>query len=261
MHVLLLGGTTEASQLAQALARAGVPATFSYAGRTAQPIAQPLPTRVGGFGGPEGLADFLRQQRITHVIDATHPFAAQMSRHAVEACAQAGVPLLALQRPPWRPGPSDHWHSVPDLDAALHALPTTPSRVFLAIGRQHVQPFLQRTPHWYLLRVVEPGLEVPPQRGAVVVQRGPYTVEGDLSLLRAHRIEWVVAKNSGGHGGQAKLLAARALGLPVLLIERPALPPRPIAETVAEALQWLGLPAHEDLDTPSAAPPADTPPV
>lgn len=261
MHVLLLGGTTEASQLAQALAHAGVPTTFSYAGRTTQPIAQPLPTRVGGFGGPEGLADFLRQQRITHVIDATHPFAAQMSRHAIQACAQTGVPLLALQRPPWRPGPGDRWHCVPDLDAALHALPTTPSRVFLAIGRQHVQPFLQRTPHWYLLRVVEPGLEVPPQRGAVVVQRGPYALEGDLALLRAHRIAWVVAKNSGGHGGQAKLLAARALGLPVLMIERPALPPRPIAETVAEALRWLGLPEHEGLAPPSAAPPAGTPPV
>lgn len=238
-----------------------MPATFSYAGRTAQPIAQPLPTRVGGFGGPEGLASYLRQQRITHVIDATHPFAAQMSRHAIQACTQTGVPLLALQRPPWRSGPGDCWHRVPDLDAALHALPPTPSRVFLAIGRQHVQPFLQRTPHWYLLRVVEPGLEAPPQRGAVVVQRGPYTVEGDLTLLRAHRIEWVVAKNSGGQGGQAKLLAARALGLPVLMIERPALPSRPIAETVAEALRWLGLPGHEDLDTPSAAPPADTPPV
>lgn len=238
-----------------------MPATFSYAGRTTQPIAQPLPTRVGGFGGPAGLADFLRQQHVTHVIDATHPFAAQMSHHAIEACAQNGVPLLALQRPAWRAEPGDHWHCVPDFDAALNALPATPSRIFLAIGRQHVQPFLQRTPHWYLLRVVEPGLEVPPQRGAVVVQRGPYTLEGDLALLRTHRIEWVVAKNSGGQGGQAKLLAARALGLPVLLIERPALPPRPIAETVAEALRWLGLPAHESLDTPSAAPPADTPSV
>ncbi|WP_424894564.1 cobalt-precorrin-6A reductase [Tepidimonas sp. HKU79] len=260
MHVLLLGGTTEASQLAQALARAGVPATFSYAGRTAQPIAQPLPTRVGGFGGPDGLAAFLRQQRITHVIDATHPFAAQMSRHAIEACARLGVPLLALQRPPWRPGPGDRWHSVPDFDAAVRALPTAPSRVFLAIGRQQVQPFLQHTPHWYLLRIVEPGLEVPTQRGAVVVQRGPYTLEGDLALLRTHRIEWVVAKNSGGEGGQAKLLAARALGLPVLLIERPTLPPRPLVETVAEALQWLGLPAqegHANLNTgPSAHAPA-----
>lgn len=261
MHVLLLGGTTEASQLAQALAHAGVPATFSYAGRTTQPITQPLPTRVGGFGGPEGLADFLRQQRITHVIDATHPFAAQMSRHAIQACAETGVPLLALQRPPWRPGPGDRWHSVPDLDAALNALPPTPSRVFLAIGRQHVQPFLQRTPHWYLLRVVESGLEVPPQRGAVVVQRGPYALEGDLALLRAHRIEWVVTKNSGGQGGQAKLLAARVLGLPVLMIERPALPPRPIAETVAEALQWLGLPAREDRAAPSADPLTDAPPA
>lgn len=247
-RVLLLGGTTEASQLAQSLARAGVATVFSYAGRTDAPLAQPLPTRVGGFGGAEGLRDYLQRQTITHVIDATHPFAAQMSRHAVQACGELALPLLALERPAWQAQAGDRWQHVPDLAAAVAALPDSPARVFLAIGRQHVQPFLAVTQHWYLLRLVDPGFVLPEARGTVALDRGPFTLDNDLTLMQRHRITHVVAKNAGGQGAQAKLAAARQLGFPVILIDRPQVPPRLTVETVAQALQWLGLPDVHDAE-------------
>lgn len=240
-RVLLLGGTTEASQLARALAAARVDAVFSYAGRTGTPVSQPLPTRVGGFGGVAGLCEYLQAERITHVVDATHPFAAQMSDHAVRACTRLSLPLLALERPAWQAQPGDCWQHVPNLAAAVAALPADPARVFLAIGRQHVQPFLDLGRHWFLLRLVDPGIELTAEQGAVVLDRGPFTLANDLALMRQHRITHVVAKNAGGLGAQAKLDAARALGCPVILIDRPVVPHRPTVGTVAQALQWLGV--------------------
>ncbi|EGI76058.1 cobalt-precorrin-6A reductase [Hylemonella gracilis] len=245
-RVLLLGGTTEARLLAQALALAKVDAVFSYAGRTEAPVAQPLPTRVGGFGGVGGLSDYLRREAITHVIDATHPFAAQMSQHAVQACADLALPLLALERPAWQAQPGDRWHQVPDLAAAVAALPAEPARVFLAIGRQQVQPFLDAGRHWFLLRLVDSGFDLPEERGAVVLDRGPFTVDQDLALLKRHGITHVVAKNSGGQGAQAKLHAARQLGCPVILMARPAMAPRPVVDSVAQVLRWLGVSAVHD---------------
>ena len=245
LRVLLLGGTLDASRLAQALVQAGVDGIFSYAGRTNAPIAQPLPTRVGGFGGVAGLQIFLQAERITHVVDATHPFAAQMSSNAVQACARTGVPLLALERPAWRAQDGDVWQHVPDIAAAVQALPTEPARVFLAIGRQNLAPFLACAQHWYLLRLVDPVvdsvLDLPAGRGHVVLDRGPFTVEGDRALLQAHGITYVVSKNSGGAGAQAKLMAARERSLPVILIDRPFIPARPTVSTVEGVCAWLGL--------------------
>lgn len=241
LRVLVLGGTLDASRLAQALVRAGVDGIFSYAGRTHAPIAQPLPTRVGGFGGVAGLQDFLQAERITHVVDATHPFAAQMSSNAVQACASAGVPLLALERPGWQAQSGDVWQHVPDIAAAVQALPTEPARVFLAIGRQHLAPFLACAQHWYLLRLVDPVLDLPAERGHVVLDRGPFTLAGDRGLLQAHGITHVVSKNSGGAGAQAKLTAARERGLPVILIDRPFIAARPTVGTVDEVLQWIAV--------------------
>lgn len=243
--MLVLGGTLDASRLAQALVQAGVDGIFSYAGRTYAPIAQPLPTRVGGFGGVAGLQAFLQAERITHVVDATHPFAAQMSSNAVQACAGAGVPLLALERPPWQAQSGDVWQHVPDIAAAVQALPAEPARVFLAIGRQHVAPFLGCAQHWYLLRLVDPVvdsvLDLRAQRGHVVLDRGPFTVEGDHALLQVYGITHVVSKNSGGAGAQAKLTAARERSLPVILIDRPSIPARPTVSTVDGVCAWLGL--------------------
>lgn len=245
LRVLVLGGTLDASRLAQALAQMGVDGIFSYAGRTHAPIAQPLPTRVGGFGGVAGLQAFVQAERITHVVDATHPFAAQMSSNAVQACAGASVPLLALERLAWQAQSGDVWQHVPDIAAAVQALPAEPARVFLAIGRKHVAPFLACAQHWYLLRLVDPVvdsvLDLPAERGHVVLDRGPFIVEGDRALLQAHRITHVVSKNSGGAGAQAKLIAARERGLPVILIDRPFIPARPTASTVEGVCRWLGL--------------------
>ncbi|MEA5162158.1 cobalt-precorrin-6A reductase [Cereibacter johrii] len=243
MRILLLGGTTEASRMARALAEAGLPAVFSYAGRTAAPVAQPLPLRVGGFGGVEGLAAYIRAQAITHVIDATHPFAAQMSRNAVEACAATGTALVALERAPWAAGPADRWIRVPSIEAAAEALPEAPARVFLAIGRQHLAAFAGRAQHHYLLRLVDPPDALPLPRAEAIVARGPFTLTEDLALLRRHEIQWIVAKNAGGEGARAKLDAARELGLPVVLIDRPAIPPRPRLETPEAVLGWLAHPA------------------
>lgn len=242
-HVLLLGGTTEAGLLARALADAGLRAVYSYAGRTEAPIAQPIPVRTGGFGGVAGLEAFLRDHAITHVVDATHPFAEQMSRNAAAACAAAGVPLIGYERSAWTPGPGDDWRSVPDIAAAVAALPDAAVHVFLAIGRQHLAPFADRPQHRYLLRLVDRPENLALPQADVVVARGPFTTDGDLALMRAHRITHVVAKNAGGDGARAKLDAARALGLPVILIDRPLLPDRQVAGSVAAVMRWLGHPA------------------
>ena len=229
--------------MAQALAAAGKDAVFSYAGRTDSPVAQPLPTRVGGFGGVAGLLDYLRAERIDAVIDATHPFAAQMSRNAIEACARAGVPLLGLERAPWVAGIGDHWVHVDSLAAAVAALPDAPTRVFLAIGKQNLAGFAAK-PHHYLLRLVDAPDAPPLPDCTVLLARGPFEAEGDRALLIQHNISFIVAKNAGGSGAEAKLIAARALGLPVILIDRPTLPTRRVVGSVAEVMAWL---SHADL--------------
>jgi precorrin-6A/cobalt-precorrin-6A reductase len=239
-RVLLLGGTTEAARMAQALAEARVDAVYSYAGRTEAPVAQPLPVRVGGFGGVDGLAAYLKTEAISHVIDATHPFAAQMSRNAVDACAEAAVPLVALEREPWQAGEGDRWTHVPDLAAAVEALGEAPRRVFLAIGRQNLGAFASAPQHHYLLRLVDPPTEaLPLPHAEAVIARGPFDVAGDRALLESHGIGVIVAKNAGGAGAEAKLIAARELALPVVLIDRPWVPERRLARTVGEVMAWL----------------------
>ena len=212
-------------------------AIFSYAGRTDTPVAQPLPTRIGGFGGPRGLAEYLGAERITHVIDATHPFARQMSENAIWACAETGIPLLSLEREAWRAGPEDHWITVQTIEAAVDHLPEG-ERVFLAIGKQTLAPFAAKRNH-YLLRLVDPPQALPLADCEAVIARGPFTVAGDTDLLKMHRITWIVAKNSGGAGAEAKLIAARALKIPVILIERPDLPARVRVGDVQGAMNWL----------------------
>jgi precorrin-6A/cobalt-precorrin-6A reductase len=241
-HVLVLGGTTEAGALARLLAAAGIRAVYSYAGRTGAPAAQPLPVRTGGFGGVAGLVGYLRAERISHVVDATHPFAAQMHAHALAACAEAGVPLVALERPAWRPGPGDDWRPAPDIAAAVAALPEAPARVFLAIGRQNLAPFADRPQHRYLLRFVDPPEAPPPLPDCVVVvDRGPFDANSDAVLMRAQGIEMVVAKNAGGVGARAKLEAARALALPVIMIDRPPPPPgRAVLAHPEAVMGWIG---------------------
>jgi precorrin-6A/cobalt-precorrin-6A reductase len=239
-RALILGGIADASLLAAEIARAGLDAVYSYGGRTRAPADQPLPTRIGGFGGVSGLADYIRREGISHVIDATHPFAAAMSRHAIDACAETGTALIALERAPWTKAPGDNWIEVSDVKAAVTALPEQPANVFLAIGRQHIAPFAARPQHAYTLRFVDPPEAPLPFEADVIVSRGPFTLDGELEMMRSRGISLIVARNSGGDGARAKIDAARLLGLPVIMISRPQLPERKRVESVAEVMQWLG---------------------
>ncbi len=240
MRVLLLGGTTEASALAKALKTAEIETVFSYAGRTKTPVAQPIPMRVGGFGGVAGLQDYLHVEKITHVIDATHPFAAQMSMNAHNACHSLAVPLLRLERPAWTSQNDDDWASVSDIEAACDALPEDPARVFLAIGRMHVDLFARRPQHHYLLRLVDaPTHPFALPNHTTIIARGPFNVSEDAELLRDHNITHIVAKNAGGNGAVAKVEAARNLGLRMVMIARPELPDGPVAADSAAVMRWL----------------------
>lgn len=239
-NVLLLGGTTEASALARLLAAEGIPAVLSYAGRTRSPLTQPVSVRIGGFGGVSGLAAYLREQRVTHLVDATHPFAATMSANAVAAAGLAGIPLIALTRPVWVAGAGDAWRHVDSIAAAVAALAGPPRRVMLALGRMHIDAFAAQPQHHYLLRFVDKPAERPLlPRHSLVVDRGPFTAEGDMRLLQGHAIDLVVSKNAGGAGAKAKLIAARNLGLPMLMIDRPVLPGRTEVYRPEGVLSWL----------------------
>lgn len=244
MRILLLGGTTEAGLLARALADDNADAVYSYAGRTDAPGIQPLPTRVGGFGGIAGLQTYITTEAITHVIDATHPFAARISTNAVHATQATGIPLLALERAPWEANAQDNWTHVPDLSTAATRLGPHPRRVFLAIGRQHLAAFANAPQHHYLLRLVDaPTEDLPLPHTTVTVARGPFTVAGDTALLRDHCTDIVVAKNAGGKGAVAKIAAARALGLPVIMMDRPHIPARAVVRSVKDVMDWVA--AHQ----------------
>ena len=238
---MILAGTPAATQLANAVAERGLTGTVSFAGRVERPKRQPLPQRIGGFGGVAGLVEYLSAQNVTHVIDATHPFAAQMSRNAVAACAEARVPLLALTRAPWEAQSGDRWACVPDIAGAVAALGQPAKRVMLAVGRMHLAEFAPHPQHFYLLRLVDPPSAPPPfPDNHVLVSRGPFSRADDRALMEQHRIDLVVSKNAGGTGAYAKIAAARTLGLPVIMIDRPDLPAQQKAHSVQEALDWIG---------------------
>ncbi|WP_211238574.1 cobalt-precorrin-6A reductase [Actinomadura rifamycini] len=239
-RVLLLGGTAEARRLAGRLdADPAVEVTSSLAGRTAAPRALPGRVRVGGFGGPDGLAAWLRVERIDAVVDATHPFAARMTGNAALACAAAGVPLLVLRRPGWTKGPGDDWRRVPSLAAAAADLPG--EHVFLTTGRTGLAAFAGDARRRYLVRSVDPPEPPLPPRTTVVLARGPFTVGDETALMREHRVDVLVTKDSGGAMTAAKLTAARKLGVPVVVVDRPPVPDGvPVAATVEDAAAWLG---------------------
>ena len=240
-HILILGGTSEARQLAGRLAdRRDLKVTLSLAGRTAHPAAQPVPVRVGGFGGTDGLAAYLADQHVDVLVDATHPYAATMAAHAAAAGARTKIPIIALRRKAWTAIAGDNWAEVEDMGGAVAELGASPRRVFLAIGRKEVGAFAAAPQHDYLIRSVdpvEPPLDVP--RAAYIVARGPFSEDDESALLKQHRIEVVVAKNSGGKATKGKIAAARALGIKVVMLRRPTLPDVPAADTVQDAVAWL----------------------
>ncbi|MFF8610557.1 cobalt-precorrin-6A reductase [Streptomyces sp. NPDC015346] len=241
MHVLILGGTTEARALAGLLEAHGseLRVTSSLAGRVAQPRLPVGEVRIGGFGGAEGLADWLRAHRVDAVIDATHPFAERISFNAARAAATAHVPLLALRRPGWVPVDGDDWHDVGSLEEAARALDGLGQRVFLTTGRMGLAAFAD-CPQWFLVRSVDaPDTPMPP-RTEVLLDRGPFTLDGERELLRRHRIDVLITKDSGGAATAPKLTAAREAGVPVVVVRRPPAPEGvPVAATPEEAAAWV----------------------
>ena len=239
-HLLILAGTTEATDLAKLVAEANISATLSYAGRVERTKPQPLPKRIGGYGGAQGLAEYLRAEKVTHVIDATHPFASQMSVNAINACRETGTHLCALTRPAWDSVDGDQWHRVPTIEtAAEHLQGLEETNVMLAIGRMHLAEFACAPQHQYLLRLVDKTETLPLPKATALFSRGPFSTKDDIALMRDHNIKLLVSKNAGGRGTYSKIEAARHLGIPVVMIDRPAIPERAEVHTPKDALDWV----------------------
>jgi precorrin-6A/cobalt-precorrin-6A reductase len=229
--ILILGGTADARILSGKLAKeSGYRILLSMAGRTREPVKQPVPVRIGGFGGADGLASFIMENAFDLLIDATHPYAALISANAVHAAQQAQVPLIALERAPWQRQVGDRWQAVADVNTAVGAVGSSSKNAFLALGRQELLPFEAAPQHHYLVRSVdpvEPPLNVPDAR--YITARGPFVLEDEITMLRDNRIDIIVSKNSGGTAAYGKIEAARQLGIEVVMIERP---PHPCAATL-----------------------------
>jgi precorrin-6A/cobalt-precorrin-6A reductase len=240
-RILLLGGTGDSRALAERLAgRSDVEVISSLAGRTEQPATLPGGLRIGGFGGVEALADYLRSERIDLLVDATHPFAARISDNAESACRLSGTPRLVVERPPWQAVEGDTWIPVPDAEAAADALPGLAERVFLSVGRQEVEAFATLPRIWFLVRMIDaPRGALPLHDYEVVLGRGPFEENGERALLLLHGIEAVVTKNSGGEATYAKIAVARQLRLPVVMIERPPHRAGETAASLEDALDWI----------------------
>jgi precorrin-6A/cobalt-precorrin-6A reductase len=243
MQLLILGGTTEATALARSIAdRNDLAPVLSFAGRTQNPVPPPIPFRVGGFGGIAGLKTYLLEHRTAAVIDATHPFAAQMSRHAVAACQDLRIPLARLTRPAWCSQDGDRWTAVADIAAAVRELGERPRNVFLTVGGLQLAAFAHAPQHHYVVRTIDP----PPAITSLpshhlILARGPFSEEAEIALMRAEQIHVLVTKNSGGPATAPKLAAARTLAIDVILIDRPEPEPVPTFYTNDKILAWIEL--------------------
>jgi precorrin-6A/cobalt-precorrin-6A reductase len=241
MRVLILGGTTEASELTRLLAAdPRFEATVSLAGRTANPRTQPVRTRIGGFGGADGLVAWLKQDATQAVVDATHPYADQISSNAVTACARLAIPFASIVRPAWEPRPGDNWISVASAEAAADALGPKPRRVFLTLGRLELGAFASAPHHRYLARTIDPpgDITLPPDI-RLLFGRGPFDRESETALLTREKIDVLVSKNSGGLATYAKIEAARGLGISVVMVARPSKPCGHAVESPEAAIIWL----------------------
>jgi len=239
MRILILGGTTEASQLAQqATEIPGIELITSLAGRTSQPATQATATRIGGFGGSRGLAQYIKDNGIDALIDATHPFAEQISFNAATAAQLCSIPHLMLVRPQWEAREGDHWIEVETLEEAAAKLPGLAVRVFLTIGRQELSTFRDLKDIWFLMRMIDPPTPpIPP--GELLLERGPFSLDHEKKLLLNYNLESIVSKNSGGDATYAKIEAARLLSLPVVMVKRPQTPECEKVSTVEAAIGWI----------------------
>jgi precorrin-6A/cobalt-precorrin-6A reductase len=242
MRVLILGGTGEARALAAALAdQPGFDVTSSLAGRVSDPALPVGAVRIGGFGGVDGLVEYVRDESVDAIVDATHPFAATISAHAANAAAITGRPLLVIRRPAWTESSGDDWRRVPDIAAAARAAADLPSGcVFVTTGRRDLAAFATDAEHDFLVRTVDPPEGATPPRMTLLLGRGPYTLDGEISLMRQHDVIALITKDSGGTMTVAKLVAARQHKIPVVMVDRPALPEGVTSvETVEQATAWL----------------------
>lgn len=240
-RILLLGGTGDSRALAARLVeRDDLEVITSLAGRTEHPLAIPGSLRIGGFGGVDALASYLREEKIDLLIDATHPFAERISENAEAACRKSGTPRLVLSRAPWQPVAGDRWITVADAEAAAKALKGLARQVFLSVGRQELEAFEGLRDIWFLVRMIDaPRGDLPLKKYEVVLGRGPFEANGERALILLHGIQALVTKNSGGEATYAKIAVARELGLPVVMIERPAGREAEVAASVDEALKWI----------------------
>lgn len=234
-RILVLGGSSEGFVVAAKLVAKGFDVKTSFAGRTERRRTPEGRVRVGGFGGAEGLCDYLHEQGVALVIDATHPFAARMKANAAAASAATGAPLIHVERAPWTPQPGDDWRMAPDVAAAAQLAPLTAGPCFVTVGRQELSPFAERTDLALVVRVIDlPDAPFPHPRATFVAERGPFALDDERRLFDRFGIGSVVAKNSGGAAAEAKLTVARERGLPVVMVERP---PRPEGMTAASPEQ------------------------
>jgi precorrin-6A/cobalt-precorrin-6A reductase len=241
MRLLILGGTTEASTLVRRIAgRRDLDPVLSFAGRTRSPVPPPIPFRVGGFGGIAGLKAYLVEHRTDAVIDATHPFAAQMSRNAAAACRCLKVPLAVLTRPAWHQQEGDRWTGVTDMAAAVQALGERPRTVFLTVGGLQLAAFTRAPQHRYIVRTIDrpAAIDALPFH-CLILARGPFSLEQEIALMRAEKIDVLVTKNSGGAATEAKIAAARVLGIDVVIVERPAPEAVPTFDTIDGIVAWI----------------------
>ena len=240
LTVLVLGGTSEARELAAELAgRPGLRVISSLAGRVRDPVLPAGEVRIGGFGGATGLAAWARATGVDAVVDATHPFAETISAHAADACARLSLPLLRLTRAAWEPRDGDHWHVARSLAAAAEMLPELGTRVFLTTGRRSLASFAPLHGLWFLIRCVDPPAPPLPASREVLLARGPYRREAERALMRRFGIDVLVTKNSGGQLTAGKLDAARDLGIPVVMVARPDPRPATSVAAVGDAARWV----------------------
>jgi precorrin-6A/cobalt-precorrin-6A reductase len=240
-RLLILGGTGDAARLAaEAVKLPQLEVISTLAGRTTSPALVASTVRVGGFGGKAGLANYLHEMNIDLLIDATHPFAAQISENAAQAANEVGIPWLMLIRPFWEKLPEDDWIEVESISAAVEAIPARAERVFLTIGRQQLAPFARLQDRWFLIRSIDPpapDLPLPP--GRILLDRGPFILAQERQLLQDNRIQAIVSKNSGGDATYAKVIAAREMGIPIIMVQRPIAPLGDKVITVSGAIDWL----------------------
>jgi precorrin-6A/cobalt-precorrin-6A reductase len=240
-RLVILGGTGDAVELTRlAIDLPGLAVITTLAGRTRVPKAVAGNVRIGGFGGEAGLVEYLQAEQIDLLIDATHPFAAKISWNAAGAVAKVGIPWLMLIRPGWERLPQDNWIEIESIEAAVVAIPASAERIFLTIGRQQLAPFASLTDKWCLIRSIDPpdsGILLPP--GELLLERGPFSLDRELKLLQDYQIDTIVSKNSGGDATYAKIIAARELGIPVVMVQRSIVPEGDIVTDVSGAIEWL----------------------